>query len=189
MYEIPADTDVGIYGKMPSNTNLANPTNFRFSLKRVPLLPYFCTSVSLPGWANPTINVPTGFPGGRSTFKASAEAVNHGEATFKFLINEDMSNYNSLVTWSKECAGLNDFTTIKTARGETVSWRNWMSEEGYLIVLTNRKKPIFRITFRGLFPTNVSELAFKTNDTDVSPMTATVNMAFTYYTYENLTNA
>lgn len=189
MYEIPADKDVGIYGKMPANTNLTNPTNFRFSLKRVPLLAYFCTSVSLPGWSNPTINIPTGVPGGRSTFKAKSETVTHGEASFKFLVNEDLSNYNSLVKWSKECAGLNDFTTVKGPRGETVSWRNWMSEEGYLLVTSNRKKPLFRITFRGLFPTNVSELPYKTTDTDNSPLVASVNMGFTYYTYESLTNA
>jgi hypothetical protein len=55
--------------------------------------------------------------------------------------------------------------------------------------LSNRKKPIFRITFRGLFPTNVSELAFKTTEIDTTPMIATVSMAFTYYTYEKLSNA
>jgi hypothetical protein len=85
------------------------------------------------------------------------------------------------VKWSKECAGLNDFNGV--------TWRNWMSEEGYLLVLSNRKKPIFRITFRGLFPTNVSELAFKTTEIDTTPMIATVSMAFTYYTYEKLSNA
>jgi hypothetical protein len=181
MYEIPADYQNGIYGKMPTDTDLTNPTNFKFSLKRVPILAYFCTGVSLPGWANPTINVPTGFPGGRSTFKSTSEAVTHGDAVFKFLVNEDLSNYNSLVKWSKECAGLNDFNGV--------TWRNWMSEEGYLLVLSNRKTPIFRITFRGLFPTNVSELAYKTTETDVTTMTATVSMAFTYYTYEKLSNA
>lgn len=189
MYEIPADKDVGIYGKMPSNTNTTNPTNFRFSLKRVPLLPYFCTAVTLPGWSNPTINIPTGVPGGRSTFKAKSESITHGEASFKFIVNEDLSNYNSLVTWSKQCAGLNDFSTYGSEGQTTVSWRNWMSEEGYLLVMSNRKRPLFRITFRGLFPTNVSELAYKTTDTEVSPMIASVNMGFSYYTYESLINA
>ena len=181
MYEIPADYQNGIYGKMPTDTDLTNQTNFKFSLKRVPTLAYFCTGVSLPGWANPTINIPTGVPGGRSTFKAKSETVTHGDATFKFLVNEDLSNYNSLVKWSKECAGLNDFNGV--------NWRNWMSEEGYLLVLSNKKNPIFRITFRGLFPTNVSELAYKTTETDTTPMVATVSMGFTYYTYEKLSNA
>jgi len=181
MYEIPADYQNGIYGKIPTDTNLTNPTNFKFSLKRVPTLAYFCTGVSLPGWSNPTINIPTGIPGGRNTFKAKSETVTHGDATFKFLVNEDLSNYNSLVKWSKECAGLNDFN------GAT--WRNWMSEEGYLLVLSNKKNPIFRITFRGLFPINVSELAYKTSETDTTPIVATVSMAFSYYTYEKLSNA
>jgi hypothetical protein len=181
MYEIPADYQNGIYGKIPTDTNLTNPTNFKFSLKRVPTLAYFCTGVSLPGWSNPTINISTGVPGGRNTFKAKSETVTHGDATFKFLVNEDLSNYNSLVKWSKECAGLNDFNGV--------TWRNWMSEEGYLLVLSNKKNPIFRITFRGLFPINVSELAYKTSETDTTPIVATVSMAFSYYTYEKLSNA
>ena len=181
MYEIPADYQNGIYNKMPTDTNLSNPSNFKFSLKRVPTLAYFCTGISLPGWTNPTINIPTGFAGGRSVLKSTSESVTHGDAVFKFLVNEDLSNYNSLVKWSKECAGLNDF--------KSVTWRNWMSEEGYLLVLSNRKTPTFRITFRGLFPINVSELAYKTTDVDTTPMVASVTMAFTYYTYEKLINA
>jgi len=188
MYEIPTDYSSGAAGTSPANTNLLNPTNFKFSLKRVPSLAYFCLGVSLPGWTHPTINIPTGVPGGRSTFKTSSESVSHGEATFRFLVNEDMSNYNEVFKWAKQCAGLSDFTTTKNSRGETVSWRNWMSEEGYLLVLSNKKKPLFRITFRGLFPTSVSEIAFKTNETEATPITATVNMAFTYYTYESLSN-
>jgi hypothetical protein len=189
MYEIPTDYKSGAAGSNPANTNLLNPTNFKFSLKRVPNLAYFCLGVSLPGWTHPTINIPTGVPGGKAIFKTSSESVSHGEATFRFLVNEDMSNYNEVFKWAKQCAGLNDFAIGNDQKVESLSWRNWMSEEGYLLILSNRKKPLFRITFRGLFPTSISDIVFKANETEATPITATVNMAFTYYSYESLYNS
>lgn len=180
-YEIPEYDQLGAACKTPLNTNTSNPTNYKFSIKRIPTLAYFCTGISLPGWSNPTINVPTGVPGGRNTLKAKSEAISHGDASFKFLVNEDYSNYDQVARWFKECIGLNDYSQV--------AWRNWMSEEGYLLVLSNRKTPIFRITFRGLFPTGISELAYRANETESTPLTATVTMAFTYYTYESLVNA
>lgn len=179
-YQIPDEGPLGAACKTPTNNNTTNLTNYKFSIKRIPDLAYFCVGVSLPGWSNPTINVPTGFPGGRNTFKAKSESISHGEASFRFLINEDYSNYDQVARWFKECVGLNDYTQV--------AWRNWMSEEGYLLVLSNRKNPVFRITFRGLFPTGITELNYKANETEGTPLIATVNMNFTYYTYESLLN-
>lgn len=179
-YEIEQPEKIGAVSKSPTNTNLALPTNFKFTIKRVPDLSYFCTSVSLPGWSNPIISIPGGVPGGKKSLKVNSGTVSHGEATFKFLVNEDMSNYDALTKWFKQCVGFNDFSQV--------SYRNWMSEEGHLLVLGNKKKPLFKVKFRGLFPTNVSELNFKANETEASPMTATVTMAFTYYEVERLNN-
>lgn len=179
-YEIELPDQVGALGSQPTNNNLAMPTNFKFSIKRVPDLSYFCTSVSLPGWSNPIISIPTGVPGGRKNLRVNSNSISHGEASFKFLVNEDMSNYDALMKWFKECIGFNDYSQV--------TYRNWMSEEGHLLVLSNKKKPLFKLTFRGLFPTNVSELSFKANDTEATPMTATVTMAFTYFDVERLNN-
>ena len=181
MYEFPQYTSGAVNSK-PVNTNLLNPTNFKFSLKRVPDLSYFCVGVSLPGWARPTINIPTGVPGGKSTYKTEGSSISHDNASFRFLVNEDMSNYNAVFSWAKQAAGLNDFNAPTTY----TPWRNLMAEEGYLVVLSNKKNPLFRITFRGLFPTSVSDINFKATETEGSPIIATVNMAFTYYTYESL---
>lgn len=179
-YTIDPPEKVGKQANQPPNTNLALPTNFKFTIKRVPDLSYFCTSVSLPGWSNPIISIPGGVPGGRKSLRTNSNSISHGEATFKFLVNEDMSNYDSLLRWFKECVGFTDYSQV--------AYRNWMSEEGHLLILSNRKKPLFKVTFKGLFPTNVSELAFKANETEATPMTATVTMAFTYYEVERLNN-
>jgi hypothetical protein len=179
-YKIPDEGPLGAACSTPTNTNLTAPTNYKFSIKRIPNMVYFCTGVSLPGWTNPTINIPTGVPGGRNTFRAKSESVSHGDASFRFIINENYSNYDEVARWFRECVGLKDFGPVE--------WRNWMSEEGYLLVLSNRKNPVFRITFRGLFPTGISEIAYKANDTEGVPLVATVTMGFTYYTYESLTN-
>lgn len=65
-----------------------------------------------------------------------------------------------------------------------LSTRDWMSEQGQLIILTNRKTPVVRITFSGLFPTNLSAIEFDNTDTEGKVTVATATLGFTYYTME-----
>jgi hypothetical protein len=51
-------------------------------------------------------------------------------------------------------------------------------------VLSARKTPKFRITFRGLFPNRLSGMTLNSADTEATNMTANVSLSFTYYNME-----
>lgn len=159
----------------PSETNLTNPTNFRFMLPKVPNAVYFCQSVSFPSFSCPHMTIKTGrgLP-----LKVPGMEITHGDFNMTYLVNEDMSNYREMQEWFKKMSIFADgFNGI-------YSTRDWMSEQGTLVMLTNKKKPIVRFTFRGLFPKSLSALEFDNTDSEGKITVATATMAFTYYSME-----
>jgi hypothetical protein len=88
-YGLPSFVNYGSLQRQPPNTNLTAQTNYVFTLPKVPNSVYFCTSVSVPGMACPSISIKTGrgLP-----VKTPSSEVSHGDLVFTYLINEDMSN-------------------------------------------------------------------------------------------------
>ena len=175
-YGIPSFINYGSVQRQPPNTNITAQTNFVFTLPKVPNSVYFCTSVTIPGMNCSSISIKTGR--GLPVKTPSSEVV-HGDLVFTYLINEDMSNYDELMTWFRTMTAFRDFTNLTNTR-------NWMSEEGQLIILSAKKNPVARFTFRGLFPSNLSGVTFNSADTEANSLIATCTMQFTYYNIESL---
>jgi hypothetical protein len=176
-YGIPEFTKVGAvlaeYLAAGSETTI---TNFVFILPKVPNAVYFCTSVSLPGM---TCNELVYKSGRGIAYKVPGSEVVHGELTFTYLVDEKMKNYQELQQWFRTMTAFRDFNDV-------ASINNWMSEEGQLIILSSKKNPKVRITFRGLFPSKLSGVTFNSADVEANTLTATCNMNFTYYNIEVL---
>lgn len=173
-YGIPKFLVGGHLLNQPDNTNTALTTNFVFMLPKIPNVAFFCTSVSLPGMTCPELLYKTGRGIG---YKVPGSEVSHGELTFTYLVDEKMNNFKELQEWFRSMMAFRDFNSV----GEI---RNWMSEEGQLIVLSAKKTAKYRITFRGLFPSKMSGVTFNSADTEANNLMATCNMNFTYYNWE-----
>jgi hypothetical protein len=52
------------------------------------------------------------------------------------------------------------------------------------LVLSAKKNPKFRITFRGLFPSKLSGITLNSADTEATNMISTATLSFTYYNME-----
>ena len=172
-YGLPNFLKSGALTSQPENTNTTISTNFVFLLPKIPNSVYFCTSVNLPGMT--CTELVYNFKGG--THKVPGSEISHGQLTFTYLVDEKLANYNELQQW---------FAHSVAFRSEdgAVSYRNWMSEQGQLIVLSAKKNPKFRITFKGLFPSTLSGVTFNSADTEAANLVATCNMSFTYYDME-----
>jgi len=173
-YGIPPQANNRLTGQ-PTQTNLTNATNFRFMLPKVPNSVYFCQSVSFPNFSCPHIAIRTGRG---AALKVPGTEVSHGDLSMTYIVNEDMSNYREMQGWFTKMSAFTDgFNGL-------LSTRDWMSEQGQLMILTNRKTPVVRITFSGLFPTNLSAIEFDNTDTEGKVTVATATLGFTYYTME-----
>ena len=174
-YGIPTRYNIGSLQNQPANTNITAPTNFKLVLPKVPNCEYFCTAVSVPGQSCDPVTYQTW----GATIKFPGNSVIHGDLTFTFLIDEKMNNLNEMKDWFNSMLAFKDFSQVAPTS-------DWLSNEGQLIFLNNKKTPVRRMVFRGLFPSLLSGITFKSTDTEVSNMTATCTMSYTYYTLEQL---
>jgi len=170
--------DRTIIGAIDSNlnTNLLAPTNFLFSFRKIPNMTYFIQEFTLPECGaepltaefviGPTVKIP----------KAS---FSYGTVSIKFLINQDFSNYYAVVQWILENTGYESFITDQHSDKGS-------SDEGSLILLTNKKNAFRKIDFWGLVPVELSGLEFSNDITDITTMSATLKLSVSRYITTNL---
>jgi hypothetical protein len=172
---IPAYEKFGQIGNQPINTNLALNTNFRFILKKVPNVTYFCTSITSPQSTSTPISLdyitaaPLKIPGGRVTTDIS----------IRFIISEDFSNYMEMVKWFRSGMPYRDFTEIVP---EALAGPS----DAQMLLLSNKKNPIFMINYRNMIPTNLSGFTLSHAESEPSVLTATVQFVYDTYTVTKL---
>jgi hypothetical protein len=174
-YGIADRTIVGAVTEKP-NTNLAIPTNFLFSLRKIPNMTYFIQEFTLPECGAEAITSEFMFG---PTVKFPKSSFGYGSLTMKFIVNEDFSNYYAIVQWILENTGYQSF--IKKQK-----YNEGASEEGSLMLLTNKKNAFRKIDFVGMIPTDLSGLDFANDVTDITPLTATIKFAISGYTSTDL---
>jgi hypothetical protein len=174
-YGIPTSAAGNRLTSQPTERNLTMPTNFRFVLPRVPNAVYFCQSVSFPNTSCPQLNVATGW----MPLKLPGSEVSHENLTFTFLVDEDMTNYREIQEWFRK------LLAMAYASESVFPAKDWLNEQCQLIMLSNKKEPLIKFTFSGVFPTNLSALSFDNTDTEGKFTTATVTLGFTYYRMES----
>lgn len=160
----------------PTNTNTTVPTNFLFMCRKIPDLTYFVQEFTLPETSKEPIQ--SEFLIGPKV-KLPNAVIGYGTLTIKFLINEDFSNYYSIIKWMLENTGYTEF--VKDQKQNEGA-----SEEGILLLLSNKKNPIRRINFEGLIPTELSGIEFASDVTDITTLTATLKFSVSAFSIKTV---
>lgn len=172
-----ADRNVfGAVCETPLNTNTTIPTNFLFMCRKIPTFTYFIQEFTLPDTSKDAME--SGFMFG-PTVRFPNATIGYGTLQIKFLINEDFSNYHSIVKWMLENTGYTEFVADQ-------QYNEGASEEGTLILLSNKKNPIRRINFQGLIPTELSGIEFASDVTDITALSATLKFAVSAYSIKTI---
>jgi hypothetical protein len=174
----------------PNNINFLSQNSFRFSIKRLPNVNYFCQGVSLPGVSIGAIETPTPLafiprPGDRITYEP---------LVVKFRVDGNLQNYLEIQKWIEGMGhpdDLNQTTSLsRQIRNEQVGLRplgtmvNFVSD-GVLTILTSNKNINKVIFFRDCFPINLTELTFDSTNTTVEYLEASVTFRYRKYEVEN----
>ena len=165
----------GIINNQAVNTNLALNTNFRFILKKIPYTTYFCTSITSPSSsADPILYdyitaAPLKIPGSRT----------NTDVSIRFIVSEDFKNYMEMVHWFRSSTAYKDFSEIQPE--DLVG-----PSDAQMLLLDNKKNPIYMINYRNMIPTNLSGFSLSSSETEPSVVTATVQFVYDTYTVNKL---
>ena len=164
---LPTYEQFGQLGNQPINTNIALNTNFRFILNKVPGVTYFCTSITTPSSSSTPISydyitaAPFKVPGGKTSTDVS----------IRFIISEDFTNYMEMVKWFRSGMPYRDFTEI-------VSERLAGPSDGQMLLLNNKKNPMYMINYRNLIPTSLSGFTLSHAETEPAVLNAVVQFVY-----------
>ena len=167
------------FAKQIDNRNFLSGVGFKFNLTKFPKVDFFSNSARIPELnleltqqASYLKNIAV--PGERLTF---------GDFTLRFLVDENMENYQSVYDWltglgfpetTKEFADL-----IKDSDGQTDPKEAFC--DGTLRILNSNYREVAKVKFNDLFPISLTSLDFDATNTDVQYFTAEATFKYTIY--------
>lgn len=174
--------------RQPETLNYLKPNSFRFGIKSIPKVTYFCNSVNLPELtlgvataSNPFVDVPV--PG---------EKLNFGSLTIKFLLQEDMANYTELYNWMiglgfPENRGQHDrLRRGASQRPPEVNNKDTRGEysDASLLILDSNNEAVATFNFIDCFPVALSGLPFDATSTNIEYFQCSATFRFTRFEIE-----
>ena len=200
-------TTINSLSRQPTKLDYASPTQFKFSILKLPKVEYFCTSVNVPGielssgGIQGTMLKDIPLPGNKLTYEP---------LQMRFIVDENLENFQEIHGWM---VGLGfprshtEFQNLISAGSDRfpISSSNVSTEPGKvkfgtadqgptfsdatLTVLSSKNNPQVEIRFRDLFPVSLTGLQYDQQAADVEYLTSTVTFRYTIYDFANVGSA
>jgi len=187
--------------RQPTKLDYASPTQFKFSILKLPKVEYFCTSVNVPGislgdavQATSLKNIP--IPGDKLTYEP---------LQMTFLVDENLENFQEIHGWlvglgfprdhrefrNLLSSGDDRFPTRNASNVSTEAGKSKFAaadagptlSDATLTVLSSKNNAQLEVRFRDVYPTGLTGLQYDQQAADVDYLTATVSFNYTIYDF------
>ena len=187
--------------RQPTKLDYASPTQFRFSIIKLPKVEYFATAANIPGITLGQANQPTPL----KDIPIPGDKLEYDNLNITFLVDENLENYREIHGWltglgfpkdneqfrNLQNAGSDRFPTTKNTglNKELGQIRKAVQDDGglysdaTLFVLTSKNNANLEVRFRDLYPVSLSGLDYNQQETDIQYLTANVTFAYKIYEF------
>ena len=165
--------------KQIDNRNFLSGVGFKFNLTKFPKVDFFSNSAIIPELSLELAQQASYL----KNIAVPGERLNFGDFTLRFLVDENMENYQSIYDWltglgfpetTKEFADI-----IKDKDGQRDPKEAFC--DGTLRILNSNYREVAKVKFKDLFPISLSSLDFDATNTDVQFFTAQATFKYTIY--------
>ena len=167
------------FAKQVANRNFLSGVGFKFSLTKFPKVDFFSNSARIPELSLELAQQSSylkniAVPGERLTF---------GDFTLRFLVDENMENYQSIYDWLKGLGFPESGKQFKDITTDTDGQRDPKEAfcDGTLRILNSNYREVAKVKFTDLFPVSLTSLDFDATATDVQYFTAEATFKYTVY--------
>jgi len=173
----------------PDNINFLGQNGFRFSIKRLPNVNYFCQSVTLPSVSIGAIESPTPL----AFVPRPGDRITYDPLIIRFKVDENLANYFEIQSWIEGLGhpeSLQQTTDLsKKIRNEHPLYRSVGSaatfvSDAVLSILSSNKNVNKNVFFYDLFPISLTELTFDSTVTTIEYLEATATFRYRRYVLE-----
>jgi hypothetical protein len=194
-------TTTNSLSRQPTKLDYASPTQFKFSIIKLPKVEYFCTAANIPGitlggalsQVTPLKDVP--LPGDKLTYEP---------LQMTFLVDENLENFQEIHGWLVGLGFPRDYSEFQNlvssgndrfpAKTTTTSSEIGKVKYGAantggtysdatLTVLSSKNNSQIEVRFRDVYPTGLTGLQYNQQAADVDYLTATVSFNYLIYDF------
>ena len=172
------------------NRNFLSPTGFKFSIKRIPKVSYFCNQANIPSLDLGVANQPTYL----KDIPTPGDKIDFGDLSIRFLVDEDLGNYAQLQRWIRGLGFPESMNEFKKLEADSKMPSNYYNQgdniysDGTLQILSSQFNAKFNVIFKDLWPYSLTTLSFDATDTDIDYFTAEASFKYTIYDITDLNN-
>ena len=189
------------YTRQPTKLDYASPTQFKFTIIKLPKVEYFCTTANVPG-------VTMGSSAQSTPFKdvpIPGDKLEYDTLNIQFLVDENLENYREIHGWmyglgfpaartqfaNLVSAGRDRFPNPGKQSASTDAGKVKYGAEplgpvfsdATLNILTSKNNANIEVRFSDVFPSALSGLQYDQQATDVDYLTATVTFKYKIYEF------
>ena len=167
------------FGKQIANRNFLSGVAFKFNLTKFPKVDFFSNSARIPELSLELTQQASYL----KNIDVPGERLSYGDFTLRFLVDENMENYQSIYDWltglgfpetTKEFAEI-----IKDSDGQRDPKEAFC--DGTLSILNSNYREVAKVKFNDLFPVSITSLDFDATNTDIQYFTAEATFKYTIY--------
>jgi hypothetical protein len=169
------------------NRNFLSPNQFKFTLKRAPKAAFFSNSGNIPSLTLGVANQPNYL----KAIKQPGDMIDFQDFSFKFMVDEDMTNYTEIQNWIRGLGfpySLQQIYDLQKERPElktNITNQLNIFSDGTLFILSSNNKLNIQVRFYDMWPYDLTSLLFDATSGDSQYFTAEVKMKYTYYDIRN----
>ena len=167
------------FGKQIANRNFLSGVGFKFNLTKFPKVDFFSNSARIPELNLELAQQPSYL----KNIDVPGERLTYGDFTLRFLVDENMENYQSIYDW---LTGLGFPETTKEF-AEIIKDKDGQRDpkeafcDGTLRILNSNYQDVAKVKFNDLFPISLTSLEFDATNTDIQFFTAEATFKYTLY--------
>ena len=187
--------------RQPTKLDYASPTQFKFSIIKLPKVEYFCTAVNIPGI---TLGGTIVQPSPLKDIPIPGEKLTYEPLQMTFLVDENLENFQEIHGWLVGLGFPRDHSEFRDlvssgndrfpAKNQSIS--NEIGKVKYgspnvggtysdatLTILSSKNNSELEVRFRNMFPTGLTGLQYNQQAADVDYLTATVSFEYEIYDF------
>jgi len=194
-------TTINSLSRQPTKLDYASPTQFKFSIIKLPKVEYFCTQVNIPGI---TLGGTMVQPSPLKDIPIPGEKLTYEPLQMTFLVDENLENFQEIHGWLVGLGFPRDHSEFRDlvssgndrfpAKNQSIS--NEIGKVKYgspnvggtysdatLTILSSKNNSELEVRFRNMFPTGLTGLQYNQQAADVDYLTATVSFEYEIYDF------
>lgn len=157
-----------------------NINSFRVVIDKLPMFTYKLKTIDTPSLSLSPVPVPNPM----QKMMAPGDAVEFGNLSMSFIVDENLYNYISIFNWMNGLGFPKSFDEFKLliSKETATEKRSYIRKETSdisLYLLTNHNNPNIMFRFTNAFPTSLSGISMTNSNTEAEVIEANCDISFT----------